>query len=235
MCEADFSEELVADLTSDIRSFSDQWNSFCISILFSDFSLYKVASDFGNVEMPKLLAFPGEMQDFVSRENQLIAKAEQTQSPSDLKTIVNDIQSFCNDRKPELNDCVTKLNSLRTQLTNGVSDVGSERAALQARYNELEQEWNKALAQCQDSQWISPVVCAMGILGSDKYEEMLIDGYTLSRLDFTVNCVDGLVADIVPLTAALDMLQDKVNEMLEDINDGLADLPDIKLFLSKLH
>jgi hypothetical protein len=223
------------DLTSDIQSFSEQWNSFCISILFSDFSLYKAASDFGKVEMPKLQALPGEMQDFVSRENQLIAKAEQTQSPSDLDAIVKDIQSFCDDRKPELQDCVTKLNSLRQQLTDGVSDVDSERAALQAEYDELEQEWNDAFEQCQGNQWIDPSTCAMAVLGADKYDELLEYGFTLSLLNFTVNCVDGLVADIVPLTAALDMLQDKVNEMLEDIDDGFADLPDIKLFLSKLH
>ncbi|WP_395681447.1 hypothetical protein [Inquilinus sp.] len=221
------------DLTSNIDSFSKQWHSFCISILFSDFPLYLRAAAFGLMEMPKLEALPGEMRDFVSRESPLIARAEQTHSTSDLEIIIKDIQGFCNEKKPELTNCVAQLSSLRQRLTDGVSDVDSERAALQLEWEELMREWDDAGRYCQG--WLDTTNCRIAYMGEGKYQEMLKVAFTLSLLNFTVECVDGLVRDIVPLTAAFDMLLDKVKEMLEDIDEGFADLPDIKIFLSELH
>jgi len=221
------------DLTSNIESFSQQWHSFCISILFSDFPLYVRVAAFGVMEMPRLEALPGEMQKFVSRETQLIARAEQTHSSSDLKIIIDDIQSFCNEKKSELTNCVAKLNSLREKLTDGVSDVDTERAALQLEWDELMRDWDNAGRYCQG--WLDTTNCRIAYMGEAKYQEMLKVAFTLSLLNFTVNCVDGLIRDIVPLTAAFDMLLDRVKEMLEDIDEGFADLPDIKIFLSELH
>ena len=71
-------------------------------------------------------------------------------------------------------------------------------------------------------------------LGEAKFKEYIEDGFKLNLLNFTVYTVDGLVADILPLTAAFDMLLDKVQEMLDDIDLGIADLPEIREFLSEL-
>jgi len=224
---------MATNLTNDIDSYFQQWTSFGLSITASDFSLSQDVSSFGNNEMPKLQALPGQMKDFVSKQSALINEVKNNHSTSELNEIANNIKSFCEERKPDFKDYMAKLDDLRMKLTGGVSDINGELQKLQSEYTILQKQWNDAMSQCQNSM-IDQQECAIAAFGEDNYEKYLVDGFTIHKLTFARDCVSGLTSDVVQLSNVFNKLEDNVNNVLGDIDSGFEDIPEIQDFLSEL-
>lgn len=224
---------MTTNLTSDINSYCQQWTSFAISILTSDFSLFQDVSDFGKNEMPQLQALPGKMKDFVSAVSAQLNEVKNNHSTSELKGVVDQIQSFCNINKSFAKDVVAKLDDLRAKVAGNVGDMSEELEKVQAEYDVLNKQWQDAINGCQDCEF-GVRICAMAQFGEDNYANFIADAFLINKLTFAKNCISGLVSDIMPLTSAFDQLEDTTNNMLEDIQDGFADIPDIEDFLSQL-
>ncbi|MBN2975653.1 hypothetical protein [Pseudomonas lactucae] len=118
-------------------------------------------------------------------------------------------------------------------MAGNVGDISEALEKVQAKYDVLSHQWQDAINACRGSEF-GVQVCAMAQFGDANYDNFIIGGFLISKLTFAKNCISGLVADILPLTSAFDQLEDTTRNMLEDIQDGFADIPDIEDFLSQL-